>query len=40
MCDMINFYELPQVHALAPKYHNPDYDIHQLKTPFHMGYIG
>ena len=40
MCDMINFYELPQVQALAPKYHNPNYDIHHLKIPFRMGIIG
>lgn len=38
--EMINFYELPEVKALAPIYHNPNYDIHGISIPFRMIIIG
>ena len=37
---MINYYELEEVKALAPKYHNPNFDKHNISIPFRMGIIG
>jgi hypothetical protein len=40
MSELINFYTLPAVEALAPKTHNPNYKNHGMKLPFRCVIIG
>lgn len=40
MSELINFYTLPAVEALAPKSHNPNYSKHGMKVPFRCVIIG
>jgi hypothetical protein len=34
--ELINFYELDDVKALKPTYHNPNYESHKINIPFRM----
>lgn len=40
MSEIINFYELDAVKALAPKTHNPNFKSHGMKLPFRCVIIG
>ena len=37
--DIVNFYEHKEVQKLITKYHNPNFEYHQIKVPFRAGII-
>ena len=37
--DIVNFYEHKEVQKLITKYHNPNFEYHQVKVPFRAGII-